>query len=514
VDARRQESQVKARAYGPGPTAAGEPAELEVRFGAENPVVQMRVIGLDGAPLADAELRVDVSLTSSMFSNASRARPRSDGDGRIRFDVAAGHAQDDVRTAQVIHGDGKTPDAVAAIDLSRDLAPGLHDLGDVGLRPPALFVRGRVVDELGLGVAGADVELERQRAEREWWETVWELNVVSDADGSFEVRTSYDGDAFRLKASKPGYASSPVGFQPGGDVTLRMAVAGSVSGSVVADDGFPLEELEVAFVPQAGEDDEPIWQRDGVSVARDGSFTVGDLAAGAYDFQLQTEHGWITLHEVPDVLVVPGRDTVDPRLQGIDLRGKLHAFRLTFVRPDGKRELQGNLNHGPAGADDLDRWGYFQGLEAVVVATEAAIDVDVSPRGFQQVKLRDLRGDRTIELSTGMTVRVRLRGASPPDPPYYLKPGLSPADSDGSNNIDWSTPAFDAEREVPVKGVQPGRMRVTWILERRSAGGAMSMSRPSNPEIVVEVLPGVADQVFDVTLSQEALDQILADLRW
>jgi hypothetical protein len=184
------------------------------------------------------------------------------------------------------------------------------------------------------------------------------------------------------------------------------------------------------------------------------------------------------------------------------------------VRPDGKEELQGDYRHGPAGVEDAGTWGWFSGTDVVILSTAGAIDVDLTPRGFQKVELRDLRGDRTIELSEGMTVRVRLSaGAALPEMPVYLHPALSPAD-DAAWGVDWTTPAFDETLEVSVKGVRPGPVKLSWIVERREGMSSMATMIPCEPEQRFEILPGVNDQVFHVTLTNEALTKILDGLSW
>jgi hypothetical protein len=65
---------------------------------------------------------------------------------------------------------------------------------------------------------------------------------------------------------------------------------------------------------------------------------------------------------------------------------------------------------------------------------------------------------------------------------------------------------------VVLRAVEPGRMRVQWVVERRSPSGAMATMASVEPEQIVEVLPGVADQVFEVTLSAEQMAEIVKQL--
>jgi len=511
IGASRQRGDVEASAYAPGPVAAGERVEVPVAFGAQHPVLIARVLGLRGAPLIDTELTVEIERDSMLMRTTSRQFPRSDVDGRIRIDLHPGFSEDSERTARVLRGGREHPDAVASVDLARDFPNGVTDIGDVALAAPSAFVRGRVVDETGAGIAEARVELAR-RSDGGWWEELYDVSTTSGSDGAFQVLTAPAGERFRATAERSSFASLPVDFEPGADLLLRMALEGTISGSVLLDDGIPTDQLTV----ETRRSDDTVEGLRSTSVPLDasGAFVAPQLAAGTYGVAVNTKNGRIELFSVPDVLVVSGRDTADPRLQEIDLRGELHAYTLTLVRPDGKTELQGDFKHGPAGAKNLDRWGFFSGTEVVILSTDGAIDVDLMPRGFAPVQLRDLRGDETVELSEGLSIIVRLTpGSALPEPPVYLHPALAPTDTE-SFSVDWSTPAFDELREVRVKGVRPGRLQLHWIVERRDGSSAMATQMPVEPPQFFEALPGVEDQVFEVVLSAEKLAEAVASMGW
>jgi len=95
-----------------------------------------------------------------------------------------------------------------------------------------------------------------------------------------------------------------------------------------------------------------------------------------------------------------------------------------------------------------------------------------------------------------------------PQPPTFLKAVL--AASDDFTSIDWGAPAFDAQREVVGVAPAPGRMRVQWIVERRSGGGASASTLAVDPPEFVDVLDQLAEQRFELATSNDALQRALA----
>ena len=296
---------------------------------------------------------------------------------------------------------------------------------------------------------------------------------------------------------------------------LQLRGAGAIAGSVRVEDGIPGDKLAVRSEPVEGSERERFleWGDGETKVQDDGTFVIPGLHPGLYHVGIYVDGTSRALLRVENVRVVDGETTRDPRLQDVDLTGRLHRFVLTVVRPDGGQDVRGNLRFDEAGAESLNSWHWFDKPEFELISTHAAIDVDLDVPGFRPARLRGLTGDATVELSEGLSVRIVLTGDAPlPDPPFYIKPALVPADGEGGASIDWGADPMDETREVVLKAVEPGRMRVTWLVERRSAQGAMATSSDVKPEQFVEVLPGVAEQRFEVSLTSEQMAEIVSTL--
>ena len=107
---------------------------------------------------------------------------------------------------------------------------------------------------------------------------------------------------------------------------------------------------------------------------------------------------------------------------------------------------------------------------------------------------------------------MRLVGdAALPEKPYFLKVTFLPEDG-STSGIDWGGECFDERREIVVRATSPGRMRVAWVVERRSSGGGMATMIPSDPEVFVEVLDTDAEQVFDVELDAAGMERLVGHL--
>lgn len=265
----------------PGPTTGERtadagfrtPAEPDVRAALEPIVIEVLVCcpGLDGRDQATAAPFVAVAL---QVDDAPLRSGTTDRTGLVRFPVPATS-----RTAVARCSLGAEAEVVLAGSSTR-----------IELRVvPRLVVRGRVVDSLGRGVAGAQLQV------LPWGEgdTAVVLDAgQSEADGSFVVGLQQGG---RFGASHAGHAPSPLylvrpastGSPATRTLQLRLGdQTASLHGSVVDALGQPVENAELELqscAPTPKDADLPAPPRRLVSDAR-GAFSAFDLPPGPLRF--------------------------------------------------------------------------------------------------------------------------------------------------------------------------------------------------------------------------------------
>jgi hypothetical protein len=210
--------------------------------------------------------------------------------------------------------------------------------------------------------------------------------------------------------------------------------------------------------------------------------------------------------------VAAGATASDPGL-AIDLRGRLFVHRLEFVTPEPGLGLQGELTFGPAGDGAAKRDStFFHQREHELLTTYAELDLLVMARGYRVERLQGVREAATIHLRRGLPVRIVLRGpARLPEPPCFIKAVLAPPDAP-YQGIDWGAPTFDETREILVRAPSPGKMKVHWVVERRTSGSSVATARDLAPEQIVEIRDLDVEQTVEVTLTEEQMAELVGAL--
>lgn len=513
--AHRAGSNVDTHVYGIGPTAPGQTVQFELQLGTDHPVVRLRALGEDRAPLVRAKLAARIDYMSRHMQNANELSVVTGDDGMVNLDLEGHWAEGTERKLTLQQGPREQPEGTAVLDLSRKLENGLNDLGDVVLGAAPVFVAGRVVDASGAGVPGAKLLLRHRSQGRSWWDLEYDFDQEADEAGFFEVRGSWSADEFKLGATDGDLACEMVPFTPGErDLRIELRGGGFIVGSVLLDEGIPHDAVDVHIVSHGDGRLDHLDDRGAHDAPdEDGEFRLGPLLAGTYAVRVNLDDVNEPLLLVEDVVVPGGSDVRDPRLDRIDLRGRLFLHEVVLVPPEGHdAALQGGIQFGPAGAEQLTGNAWLDGAEKRIVSESELLDLVVAARGFRAERREGVREKVTIPLRTGLVARLVLRGtARLPEPPVYVKAGLARPES-SFEDLDWGAPTFDEEREIQVKVAAPGRLRVTWILEKRSANSAVATMASVEPEEFVEVLDVQGVQTIEVHLTDEQMQSILSAL--
>jgi hypothetical protein len=260
----------------------------------------------------------------------------------------------------------------------------VHDLGRIQLLPRKPIVHGRVLDDRGQPIDHPTFELQQPLATRPDQMLNLEVKAVQHDRGGFELFGECPGGRVRMSVSRKGFcAREPAlefdcGTDP--DLQVRLERVGAARTSVLVD-----PEVAQELTWEIGEGDHPR------QVSFDAQFgplitrEIADLEPGVHRIRLLASHPeGQELLSIPDLVVRPGEITIDPRLQDIDLRGRLasdsryrevsgleHLMQLRVVDAQGAPCHEGQLLMG---ADAGQEWhGDGPSLARSAIGTRIAL---------------------------------------------------------------------------------------------------------------------------------------------
>ena len=203
--------------------------------------------------------------------------------------------------------EGLEPLQVAAVGYLVDtvFSSNVGDRAPTMLLHPASAVSGRVVDEVGQPLAGAEIEASATGRQRMGWSRRFVAQAsgstaVSGADGGFYLGNLLPGVLHALVARLPGYATTRQeigGLEPrrilvGQQIVLRRG--GRATGKVVSTDSLPVVGAQVflhegsggrSWDPRPPRDDEPFTVE--IQSDEEGRFELANVAEGTFDLTVR-----------------------------------------------------------------------------------------------------------------------------------------------------------------------------------------------------------------------------------
>ncbi len=509
---------VALQARAPGPGQAGECARIHLRPERAPTWLTGRILDAGGQPVATTAIvfLLRVSYPGDMDGDLDTIT--TDTEGRFRYGLElpvlpAGAT----RTLSVTLADeGAGGDRITGaprveVELAREYPPGEQDLGDLVLVPPPLLAAGTVVGPDGQPGVGADVVLERLveagDGQSTWWAPDWRFAATTDASGAFtlygEPRVPA-GSSLQVMARARGHKEAAASFTPGQTgITITLEAAGQLRGSVLVDEGIRAAALTALFtIP--GEDGRTISHQAAWN-GREFSWTELDVGTGTVEIRADDTRE--PLYEVEGVTVVPGRENRDPRLQDIDLRGRLRQVHLEFVDERGRRVA-------PVFLQSLDPrrffWKYARDGEIDLLLTEDPPPLVATAEGYMQERITGLAGDRQVVLRQGARLEFVLD--NPPTLPVGWSLALGLSAIGGENSVFSPALSFDASGHCSYRAPGTGRWQLELSIERRETssirtwGLGAGMLRPAEVTIGDPTLPAT----FHLQVDEAALAEALA----
>lgn len=320
-----------------GPQNAGECVTIDLVVAPGEGMLCGRVFDAEGRPLAG------VRPTFLINSHAGRLEGEEvvlDQAGRFHlpYQVRPQH-QGPFRIE--IRRDDLRPTAGFALSLAALPAGTVTDLGDLRLDALGRLAFGTAVDDRGLPIPGATVQLQREREvrgkepRREFIDEAFTA-TRADAEGHFELFGEIEAGRYRLRAqANEHFPFESDDLRRGETITLRLQRRSRVVGTVLTPEWLASRNvrvrLESALDPQQRREDQ-VRDHEGRKYlyfdwVRPGLYTVLLSVPGFPD----------PFVRIDALEILPGQTDLHPRLSNLELALHLHRFEVIAVDQNGER---------------------------------------------------------------------------------------------------------------------------------------------------------------------------------
>ncbi len=501
-----------------GPRRAGDTKTVELRLVPRWPRLVGRILEPDGTPAASTPFAIRLGTENAASRFSVEGRTSTDAAGRFRHTLQKNPSLTKISEILTMStaGDGIAPREVR-VELLDGLRAGRMDLGDLTLGPRPLLVSGTVVDEAGDPVPGARIEIARSRRDDRWDdETYWTslgLESTSDDEGRFAIHGTAESGSLGIRARHEDHINGEYASfsPPSADVEIVLTSAGRIAGRVLYDGEERIPPIEIRITRE----DRPGRRLFQAGIATDGNFETDRLPPGTYTVSLELDGSREPILDVSGVVIRPGEITRDPRLAAVDLRGRIHSFRLTVVDVNGRLVAEPRASYRGAGDPEGEsrnarsrNRGYLQ-IDTLL----PSVDVEVRAPGFRDRRLVGLSSDERAVLDAGIPVRIVLADARVlPDSGYRVFVRLRP--SDGRPWDSAGSAPIRSERGARLELPRPGTYHPTFLVEAApGSSGSLLFGFPCPAEpTTIEVLDADEERVFTLTLTPEAVQRAIEEL--
>ena len=323
-----------------GPIAAGERLEVDLVVAPEAGMLFAKLVDAAGAPLGGVSPSFLISARGGRLEGEEVTTDRA---GRF-------HLPYKVREGQVapyrfeVRLDDAVPTRGFASPLSQLPVATVTDLGEIALDDLSAFARGVVVDDSGAAVAGASLQLERERAvgdaqEMRYVEEPF-VRAETSEDGSFQLFGDFAPGRYRFRVEKREHFRTFADVSSGDQLRVEMTRKCRVVGTVVAPEWMNRKRVRVELRPvavSAPPGEAPNSREDQLHDHQGKTYAFFDwVRPGTYDvtFRLQ---GFPDAFLVIDRLVLkPGQIGLHPRMQDLDLGAYIFRFEIYPVDENGQ----------------------------------------------------------------------------------------------------------------------------------------------------------------------------------
>jgi len=453
-----------------GPQRAGETVEIVLTEQRDYPILLVQAQDRDGRPLAGQRLKARFLMQDDQVDWRNDQDLRTDAAGRARIALLPVAPEEQaLAIAWERPAEDGLPELHARTALDRALRAGENDLGVVRFVEAPVLAGGRVLDAEGAPIVNARVvPMHRRSSDFEpqefYLEADFDRSRHTDLLGGFTLTGTWDEPQLTLEAQADGHLSASVTVAPGATgVEIRLPSSFGLAGRLVADPGVDLSRLSLQLVYLSLDAGSPPM---GVSVdPESGRFSMEGAPAGMADLVIGAPSPSPNDGEILRLSGIHvGAAAPDPRLDPIDLRGKVHGCMLKArIAGGGKVE---ELQAWPAADPAAVAYGW-DGQVSLLSGAPLG-EIVVSATGCRELRFTPLQPRAEIELQPGIPVRVSVAGAAAAAGERLLGVFLFPEDDAGS----WSRGAralLGPDGSADLLLARTGRHRVEFIVASQDA---------------------------------------------
>jgi len=496
-----------------GPKSAGEVVRRTVAVGKRRPELRGRLIDSVGVPLSHLAVSGEYTFGDRPWygGESYSFEAFSDEHGNFALPISKGVNAMRPETIVLTIEDRVLPSKRrAVVALGEAVTRGDEDveLGEIVALDPPQLAAGRVVDELGAGIAGARVGFEFMTSDGTAGGLRW---FVADANGSFDVRDwlSKESQRLRLRAAIEGrfVEATPEVELGATGVELRLSRGGALHGSFLVEPGFDPNSIRIELRSD-GLAESPsmvaVAER-GLAIAADGSFSVSGLRPGnaALDIHDAGDDRSAPLLSIENLVVDAGITNRDPRIQAIALSNVARRIELSVVDAAG-RPLEGALVRMRPGdaTSGLSRTRFTDASgNAALWIPRTSHSLLVTKPGYRTVYFPVSGAAQHVTLEAGVELRVSIQGITSDAPRHELR--LMPA-GEGYPDID-SQERWLETGEFVIAPLGPDGKATLFVVQPGSY--ALELTRESGPGRVTRL----HRRTLDVS-ENEGVREIVIDL--
>ncbi len=383
------------------------------------PAIGATLVDDDRRPLADCEVAITVDPSAPNRPIESRPQfARSDATGRVVIPMADVLAPGEAPPARIElelrHHAMHPPmvrevDRFGIVDVARvDWAQG-RDVGTVVLRERPVLLSGRVVDERGQMAQGVFVRLtgvDCPLAPRSV--------VVTDGEGVFVALGDTASSLLHVRLGGLGFEGRDVQIErePSTEPTLEIRRTRGISLSVRTDPwAAPLVAAD--WIPS---DTAGTSVRIPVDPFQDHVALSATVAPGVGTLRFRLGRSGAEALRIDDVLVGDDGHVDDPRLVGLDLRGRIRLASISVVDDEGhpvdEFACVTECRSDWAVADSTDGVRQLRG-RCLVPTTDAGVTVWIAYGNGRVLTVDGVTSDREVVVPRGIPVAICLAGPLP-----------------------------------------------------------------------------------------------------